>query len=87
MNPLQLASFLKTCVARDEKVNRELAGDETSEIIHLEVDVLGLSAADGPLPFDDDDGDSTDTTLASTIDLLFNRLSVLFRVEVGDGLT
>lgn len=52
----------------------------------LEVDVLGLPATNGPLPFNDDDGDSADTTLASTIDLVFNRLSVLVRVEVGDGL-
>lgn len=52
----------------------------------LEVDILGLSAANGPLPFDDDDGDSADTTLASTIDLVFNRLSVVVRLEVDDGL-
>jgi len=52
----------------------------------LEVDVPGLSTGNCPSSFDDKDGDSTDSTLAGFLDLIFNRLDILVRIEIGDSL-
>lgn len=65
---------------------RRLTQDGSVKVIHLEVDVPRLSTGDSPFSFDDEDGDSTDTTLAGFLDLVFNRLDVLVRIEIGDGL-
>jgi len=65
---------------------RRLAQDRSAKIIHLEIDVPCLSATNGPLAVDDKDGDATDATLAGCFDLIVDRLGVLVRVEVCDGL-
>lgn len=65
------------CVERGLVIcERRLGQDTISETIHLQVDVPGLSATDGPLSIDDDDGNPTDATLAGFFDLVFNRLTV-----------
>ena len=56
------------------------------EIIHLEIDGPGLTATNSPLPIDDEDGDSTNATLAGFLDLVFDRLSVRVRIEICDCL-
>jgi len=55
-------------------------------IIHLQVDVPGLAATNGPLAIDNDDRHSADTTLAGFLDLIFDFLDVRVRSEVCDGL-
>lgn len=65
---------------------RRLVLDRSAKIIHLEIDVPCLSATNGPLAVDDKDGDATDATLAGCFDLIVDRLGVLVRVEVCDGL-
>lgn len=55
-------------------------------ITHLQVDVPGLSATNGPFSIDNDDWDSTDTTFAGFLDLIFDFLGVRVRVEVSNGL-
>jgi hypothetical protein len=63
-----------------------LARDSSAKKNHLEIDIPGLSAINGPLSVDDEDGDATDTTLAQLLDLIVDRLSVLVRIDVCDGL-
>ena len=65
---------------------RRLVQDKGAEIAYLEVNVLGLSATNGPLPIDNENGDPADAPLADTLDLIFDGLSVLVRGEVCDGL-
>jgi hypothetical protein len=56
-------------------------------VTHLEVHVPSLPAANGPFSFNDEYGNSADATLADPLNLVFNRLDVFVRVEVGGGLT
>lgn len=65
---------------------RRLSQSGSAEIIHLEIDVPGLSTTNRPSPLDDNDGDSTDATLAGFFDLILDCLGVLVRFEVRNGL-
>lgn len=91
INPLQLASFSKTCVMSctegdSSHVSRDWFWDGNAEEIHLKVDVPGLTTTDGPLSLDDNNRNSANATLAGLLDLIFDCLDILIRVEVCDGL-
>jgi len=87
--PFASSEFLEDlyCVKRGLVMReRRLAPDRSAEIIYLEIDIPRLSATNGPLAVDDKDWDATDATLAGCFDLIVDRLGVLVRVEVCDGL-
>lgn len=87
--PFASSEFLEDlyCVKRGLVIReRRLIQDRSSKVIHLEIDVPGLSASNGPLAVDDNDGDATDATLAGCFDLIVDSLGVLVRIEVCDGL-
>jgi len=73
------SSFGTACVVDKSFATGELLED-------LEVHVPSLTTSDGPLPIDDDDWNSADPTLAGFLDLIFDCLNILFRVEVCNGL-
>lgn len=53
---------------------------------HLEVDVPSLSATNGPLSLDDDDGNPVDAIPAGFLDLVFHSFDILIRAEVCNSL-
>lgn len=52
----------------------------------LKVDVPGLTATDGPLSLDDNNRNSANTTFAGLLNLIFDCLDILVRLEVCNGL-
>jgi len=58
-----------------------------SELLEdLEVHVPGLSASNGPLPFDYKHWNPGDTALTGSFNLVFDRLDIFVGVEVCGGL-